>query len=205
MIDLLINKDRLQTIIDDFPLSAFLIDLSNRYLMVNQKLENLFEITGDELLGRSPYDIYSRKLVARLFVQNAKVIETNKPLTCEERISLLKGKTMKLLTTKSPIINDQGKAYSIVGITTDITDREMSKKDRERLVIELRDAISIAMNLDKIITICCSCNKIRNDKGNWEQIDLNISIHSEIKFSHGICHECGINLYPDYFKEIEED
>ena len=49
-----------------------------------------------------------------------------------------------------------------------------------------------------ILPICASCKKIRDDKGYWNQIETYIQEHSEVAFSHGICQECAIKLYPDH-------
>ena len=37
---------------------------------------------------------------------------------------------------------------------------------------------------------------IRDDKGNWSQIEVYIRDHSEAEFSHGICPDCMKKLYP---------
>lgn len=57
--------------------------------------------------------------------------------------------------------------------------------------------------LGGFLPICASCKKIRDDQGNWVQIEGYIREHSEAKFSHGICPQCARTLYPDLdlFKE----
>ncbi len=51
--------------------------------------------------------------------------------------------------------------------------------------------------LSGFLPICSSCKKIRDDQGYWNQIEAYIRAHSEAEFSHGICPECTIKLYPD--------
>jgi hypothetical protein len=48
-----------------------------------------------------------------------------------------------------------------------------------------------------MLPICCSCKKIRDDRGDWNQIAEYISSHSEAEITHGICPECTEKLYPD--------
>jgi hypothetical protein len=55
--------------------------------------------------------------------------------------------------------------------------------------------------LEGILPICASCKKIRNDKGEYEQVEYYISKRSEAEFSHGICPECAQKLYPEYAKK----
>ncbi len=50
--------------------------------------------------------------------------------------------------------------------------------------------------LKGLIPICASCRKIRDDKGFWTQIDEYMRNHSEVEFSHGICPDCAMKLYP---------
>jgi PAS domain S-box-containing protein len=83
----------------------------------------------------------------------------------------------------------------------DITKRKEAEEDRERLILELREAISKIKTLSGLLPICASCKKIRNDKGYWEQMEIYIRDHSEADFSHGICPECAEKLYPDYYKK----
>ena len=58
--------------------------------------------------------------------------------------------------------------------------------------------------LEGILPICASCKRIRNEKGEYEQIENYITKHSEASFSHGICSECAKKLYPHYFKDKDE-
>jgi len=49
--------------------------------------------------------------------------------------------------------------------------------------------------LKGILPICASCKKIRNEKGEYEQIEKFVAEHSKASFSHGICPECSDKLY----------
>ena len=52
--------------------------------------------------------------------------------------------------------------------------------------------------LEGILPICMSCKKIRNDEGDYEQLESYISKHSEVLFSHGLCSDCKKKLYPNF-------
>ncbi len=52
--------------------------------------------------------------------------------------------------------------------------------------------------LKKILPICSSCKKIRDEKGHWHQIDSYISSHFGTEFTHSICPGCIEKLYPEY-------
>jgi hypothetical protein len=53
--------------------------------------------------------------------------------------------------------------------------------------------------LEGFLPICSSCKRIRDEQGNWQQMEAYIHARSEAKFTHGICPQCAQKLYPDVF------
>jgi len=47
-----------------------------------------------------------------------------------------------------------------------------------------------SLELTGLLTICAWCNKIRDEEGRWQQLESYISLHSDAKFTHGLCEEC---------------
>jgi len=80
-------------------------------------------------------------------------------------------------------------------------ERKKMTAEREKLVLELQEALAKVKLLSGFLPICCSCKKIRDDKGYWQQIESYISEHSNAEFSHGLCPECAKKLYPEFCKE----
>ncbi len=83
----------------------------------------------------------------------------------------------------------------------EISQRRKAEEEREKLIRELQQALAEVKTLSGLLPICASCKKIRDDKGYWNQIEVYIRDHSQAEFSHGLCPECAIKLYPEYFKE----
>lgn len=52
------------------------------------------------------------------------------------------------------------------------------------------------------IRVCSACKKIQDDGGRWVAWELYISRHSEADFTHGMCEECGLKLYPEAFTAV---
>lgn len=86
----------------------------------------------------------------------------------------------------------------LCSIVHDISERKLAEAERERLIGELRKALSEVKTLQGFLPICSSCKKIRDDRGYWNQIEAYLHAHSEARFSHGICPDCALKLYPDY-------
>ncbi|MFZ5798334.1 MAG: hypothetical protein C4563_04005 [Desulfobulbus sp.] len=68
----------------------------------------------------------------------------------------------------------------------------------DRRTGELKKALSEVKLLSGLLPICASCKKIRDDQGYWNQIESYIQRHSQAQFSHSICPDCMVKLYPDF-------
>ena len=92
------------------------------------------------------------------------------------------------------------KSQEILGLERTIKFKDAEQK---RLIKELQQAVASIKTLSGLIPICASCKKIRDDQGYWNQLEAYISEHSSAEFSHGICPECAIKIYPNYLKKGE--
>ena len=90
----------------------------------------------------------------------------------------------------------EGAYYS--GIIRDITERKRAEEERERLILQLQEAMARIKVLGGLLPICATCKKIRDPKGYWKQLEDYITDHSEAQFTHGICTECARKLHPDW-------
>jgi K+-sensing histidine kinase KdpD len=79
--------------------------------------------------------------------------------------------------------------------------RKRAEATQARLIGELQEALAQVKSLSGLLSICASCKKIRDERGDWSQVEAYIRDHSEADFSHGICPECAQKLYPEYFTE----
>jgi len=61
-------------------------------------------------------------------------------------------------------------------------------------VRELEGALSHVKQLHGLLPICCYCKKIRDDKNYWHQVESYVASHADVRFSHGICPDCGAKL-----------
>lgn len=66
------------------------------------------------------------------------------------------------------------------------------------LTHEYRVLLSEVQELRGIIPICSRCKKIRDDQGNWHSMEDYLLDHSSAAFSHGLCDDCLVELYPGF-------
>ncbi len=128
----------LQGIMDHTTVVIYIKGLTGRYLLVNRRYEELFGVKQENIVGKTAHDIFARELAEEYWRSDLAVIEADAPLEQIEK-AVLKDGTHTYLSFKFPIYDDSGSPYAVCGIATDITEREMSKTERERLLAELED------------------------------------------------------------------
>ena len=121
----------------------------------------------------------------------------------EFRIVRPDGLTRWIAHTCQPVRDGEGRFAGTRGSNRDITKRKAAEQERERLVVELQEALARVKLLSGIIPICASCKKIRDDRGYWQQVEAYIGTHSEAEFTHGICPDCAKRIYGEYYHEPE--
>ncbi|MCP4686958.1 MAG: hypothetical protein GY859_02850 [Desulfobacterales bacterium] len=86
-----------------------------------------------------------------------------------------------------------------------IVSKEMELEDKcEKLIAELKKSMAEVKTLSGLLPICASCKKIRDDKGYWNQIEDYLWSKSRVEFSHGICPDCALELYPELYTSRED-
>jgi PAS domain S-box-containing protein len=87
-------------------------------------------------------------------------------------------------------------------VVRDITGRKQNEAERNKLILDLQDALANVKSLSGLLPICASCKKIRDDKGYWSQVESYVQKHSDATFTHGICPDYIKKLYPDLAESV---
>ena len=99
----------------------------------------------------------------------------------------------------SPIPRDGNDEISAMAqaLNTFVDQRRKAESDLRRAKENAEQALAEVKTLSGLLPICAHCKKIRDDKGYWNQLEGYFREHSEVNFSHGICPDCAVELYPD--------
>jgi cell division protein FtsW (lipid II flippase) len=73
----------------------------------------------------------------------------------------------------------------------------VTQRANERLIGDLREALTNVKTLKGLLPVCAWCHRIRNDAGYWERLEAYVSAHSDAEFSHGMCPQCFTKHYGD--------
>lgn len=74
--------------------------------------------------------------------------------------------------------------------------RHADLMDLRRLNEELKQTLAEVRTLKGLLPICCSCKKIRDDQGYWNEVEAYIMKRTDAVFSHGYCPQCLAKYFP---------
>lgn len=115
--------------------------------------------------------------------------------TCVIRTSLisaLRGK--KVSRNRTRVIRQTGGVEKEIDLL--VTTAPIPGNEAQALMI-LED-ISEITELRRLIPMCASCRRIRNDQQYWQSVETYLRDHHSLDVSHGLCMECTEKLYPEY-------
>ena len=124
-----------EAVINITPDLVFVKDLGSRALLRNPAA--LFGKTWQEIAGREEADWHAKPDEANQVVKNDRqVIASGKSMQFVERFTTDKGERI-LLSTKSPLFDEDGNIVGTIGVSTDITEREARARHVEFIMREL--------------------------------------------------------------------
>ena len=175
-------------------------DLSGKILSWNSGAQRLYGYTPDEIIGKSievlhPAESASETAGVLERVRNGESIHG-----FETTRRTKDGRLVPVSLTISPVRDSAGAVIGYSAIGGDISERKRAENERERLVRDLQAALAKVKTLTGLLPICSGCKKIRDDKGDWNQIEHYIRDRSMASFTHGICPDCAEHYYGDVLR-----
>jgi PAS domain S-box-containing protein len=133
----------LHQVINTIPDLIYVKDAEGRYLLANRAVTDRFGTTPEQIEGKTEADFGLSEELVRQFLKTNREVRTTlepdimpehtvfDPMTQQERWY----RTMIL-----PIMNEEGTADEVVGVSTDITAIKEAEEERERLQAEIIEA-----------------------------------------------------------------
>jgi len=124
------NENQLNIIANNTTSVIYMKDLEGRYLLINKRYEDLFNIKNQEVQGKTDLDLFPKE-IADNFIKNDKyVMDSGISFEGEENAPHKDG-LHTYLSIKVPLFNSEGAVYGICGISTDITERKKAENELE--------------------------------------------------------------------------
>ena len=68
--------------------------------------------------------------------------------------------------------------------------RHRMEQERELLLKRFHEVLASVKTLTGRLSICCYCKKIKDEAGDWPDVETYVMKHSHASFTHGMCPEC---------------
>ncbi len=134
------SERRFQAMMDNSAAVISVRDMDGKYTFVNKAFEDVFSVTGGYALGKSDHDIFPREMADVLSANDSLVIKKRSPVEFEEEATHIGGRRI-YLSTRFPLLSDEGEPYAVCAMSTDITSRkeaeEEFRKSRQKLALHV--------------------------------------------------------------------
>lgn len=186
----------MQTLMSNIPDTIYFKDRDSKFIRGSKALAELFGLSdAGDLVGKSDFDFFSEEHARQAYDDEQAIIRVGQPLTKEERETWADRPDRWVSSTKVPLRDAAGNPIGTFGISRDITAHKRAEAESERLIGELRDALSQVERMSALLPICTSCKKVRDDKEYRSQVESFIQEHADV-VKNGLCPECARKLHP---------
>ncbi len=125
------SKRLLQAIMDNSPAVIYVKDTQGRFLFINQKFEQLFNLHSSTIIDKSVFDIFPEEIARDMYDNEQSVISIRQALEFEEIVPQ-DNVIHTYSSIKFPLINEDNEVYAVCGISSDITERQEQEKQLRR-------------------------------------------------------------------------
>ncbi len=130
------NEKLLNSLSENTTSVMYLKDLDGKYLFINKRFEELFNLKNENVKGKTDFEIFPDEIARKFFANDQVVIKSGEALEFEEFAPHSDG-LHTYLSIKTPLVDPSGINYGTCGISTDISDRkrifEKLKSSEEKL------------------------------------------------------------------------
>jgi PAS domain S-box-containing protein len=197
---------KLSTAVEQSPISIIITDQSGIIEYANSEFQTLTGYRQEESVGQYPSILKSGEQSDQFYKDLWDTIKVGEVWQGTIKNKKKNGDFYWESAVIAPIKNNHDEIINFVALKKDITEQRLAEMEKEKLIVELQDALENIKTLRGLIPICANCKKIRDDEGFWNHIESYIEKHSKVQFSHGVCEECAEELYGDtkWYKKIKE-
>ncbi len=127
------ERDLLQVLIDNIPSPIYFKDVQSKFTRVNLAQSRLLGANSiEDVIGKTDFDFYPEENAVSFYTDEVRIVESDMSIVNKIEEVYPPGEGMKWFsTTKIPIKNEDGYLSGILGVSHDITDQVLVKKNLE--------------------------------------------------------------------------
>ena len=132
-----------QTLLNTMPSPVFYKDASCRYLGCNKAFEAFVGFSRDELIGKTPHEIWPKDLADRYLQQDLALLESPGLQIYESAVKYADGSLREVVFNKATFEGKNGAVAGLVGIILDITERKAAEEEIKRAWQQMFDIVEL--------------------------------------------------------------
>jgi len=157
----------------------------------NAEAERVYGWTAAEVVGKNYAAWFLPESIRQDVVDEIqRVLAGATTRDYENPIITRDGSERILLWNSTRLVNSEGKAWGVVGVGQDITERKLIERQRENAYRETQIMVERFQALRGLLPVCSSCKMIRDQNGNWSSVDEYLEASVDAEISHGLCPAC---------------
>lgn len=133
----------LQQLIDTIPMPVFYKNVNGAYLGCNRAFEEFLGLPKETLVGKSVYDIAPKELAGEYHRRDRELFDDPGIQRYEFSVRHADGTDRNVIFSKATYADAGGNVAGLLGVMQDITDRKRSEQEREKLIVDLRNALNM--------------------------------------------------------------
>ncbi len=135
------SERRFHAMMDNSTAVISVKDIEGRYTFVNKVFEDVFNVSGAFVEGKSDHEVFPRAMADVLMANDKLVIKKKTPVEFEEEALHTGGSRHTYLSVRFPLLDDDGEPYAVCVMSTDITARKEAedefRKHRQKLALHV--------------------------------------------------------------------
>jgi PAS domain S-box-containing protein len=137
------SEQLLQDVADNTTAVIYVKYADGRYLLINRRFEQIFNLTADQIVGHTDHEIFPKDIAEAFRANDVGVLERNTTVEYEEYAPHSDG-LHAYISIKFPLCDHTGTPYATCGISTDITERKRIEHRLRTHEEQLRRALTSA-------------------------------------------------------------
>jgi PAS domain S-box-containing protein len=130
-----------KTLMDTIPSPIFYKDSSCRYLGCNKAFEEYVGYTLEQLVGKTPHDLWPTELADSYREQDLGMINNPGMKTYETTVRYADGTLRDVIFNKATFAGKDGSVAGLVGVILDITERKLAEEESKNSYQRLLDIV----------------------------------------------------------------